>query len=107
MKTNPQQKPASKKNRFPVQIILGILVLLAIAAAILITGPTDDTVNPVPPTPTPVPTSFTPSPIAAGQSNSTTYSQTDGVILGAISVMLILFVGTFVAILPSLKLKKK
>lgn len=105
MKTNPQQKPASKKNLFPVQIFLGILVLIVIAAAILITGPTDDTVNPVPPTPTPVPTSFTPSPMAAGQTNPATYSQTDGVILGAVSVMLILFVGTFVAILPSLKKK--
>ena len=71
MKTNLQQKPASKKNRFPVQIFLGILVLITIAAAILITGPTDDTVNPVPPTATPVPTSFTPSPMAAGQSNPT------------------------------------
>ena len=105
MKTTPQQKPALKKNRFPVQIFLGILVLIAIAAAILITGPTDDTVNPVPPTPTPVPTSFTPSTLAAGQDPPPTYRQTDGVILGAMSVMLILFVGTFVAILPSLKKK--
>ena len=105
MKTNPQQKPSSKKNRFPFQIFLGILVLIAIVAAILITGPTDDTVNPVPPTATPFPTSFTPSPMVAGQANPATHSQTDGVILGVMSVMLILFVGTFVAILPSLKKK--
>jgi len=57
-----------KKTRLPVEIALVILVLAAVAVAILITGPTDDTVNPVPATATPIPTSFHSLPRGHGQS---------------------------------------
>ncbi len=103
--TKSQGKPLSKKFRFPVQVLLGILVLAAIAYAIMVTGPTDDTVVPVPPAHTPVPTAFPLHPVVASDEELPTSNQTDGVIIGAASVMLILVAGTIVALYPSLKKK--
>ena len=105
MKTRSASNSNGKKKQLPIQIILGILVVAAVIVAILVTGPTDDTVNPVPPTATPVPTLSTlstavPTPAVHGQR-----SQTDGVIIGAASVMFILLAGTAIVIYPSLKAK--
>jgi len=101
MKSQP--KPTTRKNRFPVQIFLGILVALAVIYALLVTGPTDDTVVPVPPTPTPIPTEFALHPVVTEDTAFEPNNQTTGVIIGAVSVMLIILVGTGVAIYPSLK----
>jgi hypothetical protein len=95
-----------KKTRLPVEIALVILVLAAVAVAILITGPTDDTVNPVPVTATPIPTSFTLSPVVTDSPNLMQSHQTDGVIIGAATVMAILLIGTGLALAPSLKQKR-
>ena len=105
MKTRSASNSNGKKRQLPIQIILGILVVAAVIVAILVTGPTDDTVNPVPPTATPVPTmsalsTAAPTPLIHGQR-----SQTDGVIIGVASVMFILLVGTVIVIYPSLKPK--
>lgn len=104
MKTSPN--PSKKKARYPVQIILVILVLAAVVVAVLITGPTDDTVNPVPPTATPIPTAFALSPVVTGKPNPMQTHQTDGVIIGTATVLIILLVGTALAIAPSLKQKQ-
>jgi len=105
IKMKPQRKPTSRKSRFPVQIILGILVVVAVAYAILITGPTDDTVMPVPPTATPIPTEFILQPVVTEAPVFVMSEQTTGVIIGAASVMLIIVAGTVIAIYPSLKKK--
>ena len=104
METNLQQKPASKKNRIPSKF-LGILVLITIAA--LFSSPDPPTIQSIrfPPPPPLFRRRLPHPPWLLGSRTQRTYSQTDGVILGAMSVMLILFVGTFVAILPSLKKK--
>jgi len=99
MKTKPESKNKPLKRRLPIQLLLGILVLIAAVAALLITGPTDDTVNPVPATPTPAALSSTLSvpPV------TTEHNQTDGVIIGAATVTIILLAGTVMVIRPSLK----
>lgn len=98
---------SKKKIGLPVQIALTILVLVAVAVAIFITGPTDDTVNPVQPTATPIPTNFELSPVVRETPRLAQVHQTDGVIIGAATVLVILLVGTGLAIAPSLTKKQQ
>ena len=99
MKTNPESKNKSSKHRIPLQLLLVILVLIAVVAAFLITGPTDDTVNPQPTTRPPAALSSTLSapPVTAE------HNPTDGVIIGTATIMIILLAGTVMVIRPSLK----
>ena len=99
MKTKSESSNKPSKRRLPMQLLLIILVLIAVVAALLITGPTDDTVNPLPTSRTPAALSSTlSSPPVNGEHN-----QTDGVIIGAATITIILLAGTVMVIRPFLK----
>lgn len=104
MKTS--HNSSKKKIGLPLQIGLVIIVLVAVAVGIIITGPTDDTVNPIPPTITPIPTSFDLAPVVKENTKPVQVHQTDGVIIAATTVLVILLVGTGLTLVPALKKKQ-
>jgi hypothetical protein len=87
--------PSSKtRNRLPGQIVLALLVLAGTFYAILITGPTDSTVNPVPTKITPSTTGVQNSPADSNAASTAQNHQTDGVIISGIIILAVVLIGT-------------
>lgn len=103
-------KKNSKNQKFSIlslRFLLIVLVLAAVVVAIIIGGPTDSTVTPVRPTTTPIPTSFTLSPVVKENIIPPEHIQTDGVILAAVAVVVVICLGTMMALKNPMPLAEK
>ena len=99
--------PTSKlRNRLPVQIALALLVLVGTFYAILITGPTDSTVNPVPVRITPSTSAAQISPLDTAVPVPVQTHQTDGVIIAASIILAVVLIGTVLSLVSFRKHKQ-
>lgn len=91
----------SKNNKFSIislRFLLIVLVVAAVVIGIIIGGPTDNTASPIPATATPYPTSFNLTPVVKEKIIPPEHTQTDGVILAAVAVVVVICLGTMVAL---------
>jgi hypothetical protein len=96
----------SKNRDLSARILLVLVVIGALGFAIFLSGPKPDSLEDYAMyfTPTPLPTNFPiPMPVYTTQTVSPEYAQTTGVMVGVITVVLIVVLGTLYELLRSKK----